>query len=142
MHLQCGQPLLTETMRCNKNLSHLHQERTYSLTEQIDDACVAFMHYKRQQYDLTLRSCRLCCLTLLDSLKMNVLFIKESICLASMFPNIYLHLWLLYFHRDLKFVPGLEWHTLLGLVLPHNEVRLKWPKRFCTSVNWVRSKLT
>lgn len=84
MHLQCGQQLLTETMTCNKNLFHLHHERrTYSLTKQIDDAYVAFMRYRRQQQDFTPRSCRLCCLTLLDSLKMNLLFIKE--CRLLMF---------------------------------------------------------
>lgn len=36
-------------MRCNKNLSPLHHKRsTYSLTEQIDDAYVVFMQYRRQ----------------------------------------------------------------------------------------------
>lgn len=74
-----GSAATDRKMKCNKNLFPIHHERsTYSLTEQINDAYVAFMHYRRQKHVLTLRSYKICCLILLDSTKMDFYLTKNA----------------------------------------------------------------
>lgn len=77
-------------IRCNKNLSPIHRRRsTYSLTGQIDDADVAFMHSEAAAW-FNSENLQIVLLNTASFLKDGFVIYQECIWSASITPNIYL----------------------------------------------------